>query len=49
MDALNRRVAMAPQSRRVEVDTSRTFLGIPGPVTRYAIVAIPPRQVSRTP
>jgi hypothetical protein len=43
MDALNRRAAAAPQKRRVEVDISRTFLGIPGPVTRYAIVAIPPR------
>jgi hypothetical protein len=43
MDALNRRAAAAPQGRRVEVDISRTFLGIPGPVTRYAIVAIPPQ------
>jgi 4-amino-4-deoxy-L-arabinose transferase-like glycosyltransferase len=43
MDALNRRAAAAPQSRRVEVEISRTFLGIPGPITRYAIVAIPPR------
>jgi hypothetical protein len=43
MDALNRRAATAPQGRRVEVDISRTFLGIPGPVTRYAIVAVPPR------
>lgn len=43
MEALNRRAAMAAQSRRVEVDISRTFLGIPGPVIRYTIVAIPPR------
>jgi Dolichyl-phosphate-mannose-protein mannosyltransferase len=43
MDALNRRAAAAPQSRRVEVDLSRTFLGIPGSTTRYAIVAIPPQ------
>ena len=43
MEALNKRAAMAPQSRRVEVDISRTFLGIAGPVTRYAIVAIPPQ------
>jgi 4-amino-4-deoxy-L-arabinose transferase-like glycosyltransferase len=43
MDALNRHAAAAPQGRRVEVDISRTFLGIPGPVTRYAIVAIPPQ------
>ncbi len=42
MDALNRRAAAAPRGRRVEMDVSRTFLGIPGPVTRYAIVAIPP-------
>ena len=39
MDALNRRAATAPQGRRVEADISRTFLGMPGPVTRYAIVA----------
>jgi len=43
MDALNGRAAAAPQTRRVEVDISRTFLGIPGSITRYAIVAIPPR------
>jgi 4-amino-4-deoxy-L-arabinose transferase-like glycosyltransferase len=43
MDALNRRAATAPQGRRVEIDISRTFLGIPGPVTRYAVVAIPPQ------
>jgi len=43
MDGLNRRAAAAPQGRRVEVDISRTFLGIPGPVTRYVIMAIPPQ------
>jgi hypothetical protein len=43
MDALNRRAVVAPQGRRVEVDISRTFWGIPGPTTRYAIVAIPPQ------
>jgi hypothetical protein len=43
MEALNRRAAAAPQGRRVEVEISRTFLGIPGPITRYAIVAIPPQ------
>jgi hypothetical protein len=43
MDALNRRAAAASRGRRVEVDISRTFLGMPGPVTRYAIVAIPPQ------
>jgi 4-amino-4-deoxy-L-arabinose transferase-like glycosyltransferase len=42
MNALNRRAAAAPQGKRVEVDISRTFVGIPGPTTRYAIVAIPP-------
>jgi Dolichyl-phosphate-mannose-protein mannosyltransferase len=42
MDALNRRIATAPQGKRVEVEISRTFLRIPGPTTRYAIVAIPP-------
>ena len=43
MDGLNRRAAVAPRGRRVEVDISRTFLGIPGPVTRYVIMAIPPQ------
>jgi hypothetical protein len=43
MDALNKRAAAAPRGRRVEVDISRTFLGFPGPVTRYAIAAIPPQ------
>ena len=43
MDALNRRAAAAPRGRRVEVEISRSFVGIPGPITRYAIVAIPPR------
>jgi 4-amino-4-deoxy-L-arabinose transferase-like glycosyltransferase len=42
MDAMNRRAATAPAARRTEVDISRTFLGIVGPVTRYAIVAILP-------
>jgi hypothetical protein len=42
MEALNGRAATAPRGRRVEMDISRTFLGIPGPVTRYAIVAVPP-------
>ena len=42
MDAMNARAAAAPAVRRTEVDISRTFLGIAGPVTRYAIVAILP-------
>jgi 4-amino-4-deoxy-L-arabinose transferase-like glycosyltransferase len=42
MEAMNRRAAAARASRRTEVDISRTFLGIAGPVTRYAIVAILP-------
>jgi 4-amino-4-deoxy-L-arabinose transferase-like glycosyltransferase len=42
MERMNRRAATAKESRRTEVDISRTFLGIPGPVTRYAIVAILP-------
>jgi hypothetical protein len=42
MDAMSARAAAAKESRRTEVDISRTFLGIPGPVTRYAIVAILP-------
>jgi 4-amino-4-deoxy-L-arabinose transferase-like glycosyltransferase len=43
MDAMNVRAAAAPAVRRTEVDISRTFLGIAGLVTRYAIVAIPPQ------
>ncbi len=43
MDAMNKRAAAAPGSRRTEVDISRTFLGIAGPATHYAIVAIPPQ------
>jgi 4-amino-4-deoxy-L-arabinose transferase-like glycosyltransferase len=42
MDAMNRRAAAAKESRHTEVDISRTFLGVAGPVTRYAIVAILP-------
>jgi hypothetical protein len=44
MDAMNKRAAAAPANRRTEVDISRTFLGMSGPRTRYAIVAILPRQ-----
>jgi Dolichyl-phosphate-mannose-protein mannosyltransferase len=43
MNALNKRAADAPQSKRVEADISRGFLGMTGRVTRYVIVAIPPR------
>jgi len=43
MDALDRRAAAAPLGRRVEVEISRAFLGIPGPITRFVIVAIPPQ------
>ena len=43
MAALNKRAADAPQGRRVEAEISRVFLGIPGPITRYAIVAVPPQ------
>jgi 4-amino-4-deoxy-L-arabinose transferase-like glycosyltransferase len=43
MEAMNRRASAAPASRRTEVDISRTFFGIAGPVTRYAIVAVPPQ------
>jgi Dolichyl-phosphate-mannose-protein mannosyltransferase len=43
MEALNRRAAAAPHGRRVELDISRSFLGLSGPATRYAIVAIPPQ------
>jgi 4-amino-4-deoxy-L-arabinose transferase-like glycosyltransferase len=42
MDAMNRRAAAAKESRRTEVDISRRFLGMAGPVTRYAVVAILP-------
>jgi 4-amino-4-deoxy-L-arabinose transferase-like glycosyltransferase len=43
MDALDKRAAGSPEARRVEVEISRSFLGISGPSVRYAIVAIPPR------
>jgi hypothetical protein len=42
MDAMNRIAAAAKESRRTEVDISRTFLGVAGSVTHYAIVAILP-------
>ncbi len=42
MEAMNRRAAAAKAVRRTEVDISRTFLWMRGPVTRYAIVAILP-------
>lgn len=42
MVAMNRRAAAAKTVRRTEVDISRTFLWMRGPVTRYAIVAILP-------
>jgi len=44
MEAMNRRAAAAPEARRTEVDISRTFLGMSGRATRYAIVAILPQQ-----
>jgi 4-amino-4-deoxy-L-arabinose transferase-like glycosyltransferase len=47
MDAMNRRAAAAGASRRTEVDISRSFLGIAGRVTRYAIVAILPAAETR--
>jgi 4-amino-4-deoxy-L-arabinose transferase-like glycosyltransferase len=43
MKALDKRVADAPQGRRVEVTISRDFLGMAGPPERYVIVAIPPQ------
>jgi hypothetical protein len=47
MDAMDRRAAAAGESRRTEVDISRSFLGFAGPVTRYAIVAILPAAQAR--
>jgi 4-amino-4-deoxy-L-arabinose transferase-like glycosyltransferase len=43
MDALDKRAAAAPRGKRVEVDICPNFLGIPGSVSRYAILAIPPQ------
>ena len=41
-NALDMRVAATPRAKRTEADISRSFLGLPGPVTRYAIAAIAP-------
>ena len=43
MKALNARAAGSAVGRRVEVEISRIFLGIPGKAERYVIVTIPPR------
>ena len=43
MKALNARAAESVVGRRVEVEISRTFLGIAGKPERYVIVTIPPR------
>jgi len=42
MEPLETLAAANPRAKRMETDISRGFLGMPGPVTRYAIVAIPP-------
>ena len=43
MDAVNR-LAAAHANRRTEVELSRSFLGMPGRTTRYAIVTILPAR-----
>jgi len=43
MRALNARAAESVVGKRVEVEISRTFLGIAGKPERYVIVTIPPR------
>jgi hypothetical protein len=40
---LNARAARSVVGKRVEVDVSRTFLGIADKPERYVIVTIPPR------
>jgi 4-amino-4-deoxy-L-arabinose transferase-like glycosyltransferase len=50
MNALAARAAGLPESRRKEVEISRSFLGMSDATVRYAIVAIPPaapRPISR--
>ena len=42
MRALNSRAAKSAAGKRVEVEISRTFLGIADKPVRYVIVAIPP-------
>ena len=42
MKALGARTADLRGGRRVEVEISRRFLGMRGPIVRYAIAAIPP-------
>jgi len=46
MAAMNR-IAAVHDNRRTEVELSRSFLGMPGRVTRYAIVAILPAAPAR--
>jgi hypothetical protein len=43
MNALNARAAASAVGKRVEVEISRTFLGIADQPVRYVIVTIPPR------
>jgi 4-amino-4-deoxy-L-arabinose transferase-like glycosyltransferase len=43
MRAVNERAAKVPMAKRVEVDISRTYLGVPDKSVRYLIVAVPPQ------
>ena len=43
MKALNARAAAERVAKRIEVEMSRTFLGIADKPERYVIVTIPPR------
>jgi hypothetical protein len=47
MEPLEMLAAANPRAKRMETDISRSFLGLPGPVTRYAIVAIPPDEAAQ--
>lgn len=43
-DGVNDLVVHSPGSRRVEIELTRRFFGIPGPPSRYIIVTVPPQQ-----
>ena len=49
MDSLETRVAANGGAKRTEVEISRSFLGMPGRSTRYAIAAIPPDAAQSSP
>jgi 4-amino-4-deoxy-L-arabinose transferase-like glycosyltransferase len=44
MRAIETRAASHPSAKRVEVEISRSYFGVPGPPERYLIVTIPPAE-----